>query len=48
MVEELFNHDGNLDVADELFSAEYVGYVAGFEDLRGAEAVKYFAATERP
>jgi predicted ester cyclase len=47
VVEELFNHDGNLDIADELFSAEYVGYVAGFEDLHGAEAVKHFAATER-
>jgi predicted ester cyclase len=47
VVEELFNHDGNLDVADELFSAEYVGYVAGFEALHGAEAVKHFAATER-
>jgi predicted ester cyclase len=47
VVEELLNHDGNLDVADELFSAEYVGYVAGFEDLHGAEAVKHFAATER-
>jgi predicted ester cyclase len=47
VVEELFNHDGNLDVADELFSAEYVGYVAGFENLHGAEAIKHFAATER-
>jgi hypothetical protein len=24
VVEELFNQDGNLDVADELFSPEYV------------------------
>jgi predicted ester cyclase len=47
VVEELFNHDGNLDAADELFTSEYVGYVAGFEDLHGAEAVKHFAATER-
>src|ERR687896_142103 len=47
VVEELFNQDGNLDVADELFSSEYVGYVAGFEDLHGAEAVKQFATTER-
>jgi predicted ester cyclase len=47
VVEELFNHEGNLDAADELFTSEYVGYVAGFEDLHGAEAVKYFAATER-
>ena len=47
MVEELFNHDGNLAAADELFSSEYVGHVAGLEDLHGAEAVKHFAATER-
>jgi predicted ester cyclase len=47
VVEELFNHDGNLDAADELFSSEYVCYVAGFEDLHGAQAVKHFAVTER-
>jgi predicted ester cyclase len=47
VVEELFNQDGNLEAADELFSPEYVGYVAGFEDLHGAEAVKQFATTER-
>jgi hypothetical protein len=47
VVEELFNHHGNLHLADELFSAEYVGYVAGFEDLAGVQAVKHFAATER-
>ena len=46
-VEELFNQDGNLNAADELFSSDYVGHVAGFEDLHGAEAVKQFAATER-
>jgi predicted ester cyclase len=47
VVEELFNQDGNLDSADELFTSEYVCYVAGFEDLHGAQAVKHFAATER-
>lgn len=47
VVEELFNHDGNIDAADELFSSEYVCYVAGFEDLHGAQAVKHFASTER-
>jgi predicted ester cyclase len=47
VVEELFNQDGNLAAADELFTSDYVGYVAGFEDLHGAEAVKQFAATER-
>jgi predicted ester cyclase len=47
VVEELFNHDGNLDAADELFTSEYVCYVAGFEDLHGAKAVRHFASTER-
>ena len=47
VVEELFNHDGNLDAAHELFSSEYVGYVAGSDDLHGAQGVKHFAATER-
>jgi predicted ester cyclase len=47
VVEELFNHTGNLDAADELFAPSYVGHVAGFEDLHGAEAVKQFAANER-
>ena len=47
VVEELFNHTGNLDAAEELFAPNYVGHVAGFEDLHGAEAVKQFAATER-
>jgi predicted ester cyclase len=47
VVEELFNQDGNLDAADELFTSEYVCYVAGFEDLHGAEAVRHFASTER-
>ncbi len=46
-IEELFNHTGNLDAADELFAPNYVGHVASFEDLHGAEAVKQFAATER-
>ncbi len=31
----------------ELFAPNYVGHVAGFEDLHGAEAVTQFAATER-
>jgi predicted ester cyclase len=47
VVEELFNYDDNLDAADELFGSEYVGYVAGSDDLHGTQAVKHFAATER-
>jgi predicted ester cyclase len=47
VVEELFNQDGNLAAADGLFTSEYVCYVAGSEDLHGAQAVKHFAATER-
>jgi predicted ester cyclase len=47
VVEELFNQDGNLGAADGLFTSEYVCYVAGSEDLHGAQAVKHFASTER-
>ncbi len=47
VVEELYNQGGNLDAADDLFAQNYVGHVAGFEDLHGAEAAKQFAATFR-
>ena len=47
VVEELFNHTGNLDAADELFAPTYVGHEPAFGDLHGIEAVKQFAATER-
>jgi predicted ester cyclase len=47
VVEELFNHDGNLDAADEIFAPDYVGHEPAFGDLHGVEAVKQFAATER-
>jgi steroid delta-isomerase-like uncharacterized protein len=46
-LEELYNQGGNLDAADEIFAPNYIGHVAGFEDLHGAEAVKQFAATYR-
>jgi predicted ester cyclase len=46
VVEELFN-EGNLDVADELFTSDYVCYVAGFEDLHGVEGMKGFAGLYR-
>jgi predicted ester cyclase len=47
VVEELFNHTGNLDAADELFAPTYVGHKPAFGDLHGVEAVRQFAATER-
>jgi predicted ester cyclase len=46
VVEELFN-EGNLDAADELFTSDYVCYVAGFEDLHGVEGMKGFAGMYR-
>ena len=46
VVEELFN-EGNLDAADELFTSDYVCYVAGFEDLHGVEGIKGFAGLYR-
>ncbi|MCA1731671.1 MAG: ester cyclase [Actinobacteria bacterium] len=47
VVEELFNQGGNLDAADELFTSDYVSYVAGFEDLHGVEGIKQFAGLYR-
>jgi predicted SnoaL-like aldol condensation-catalyzing enzyme len=47
VVEKLFNHDGNLDAADQLFAPNYLGHTPPFGDLHGTEAVKQFAATER-
>ncbi len=46
VVEEVFN-EGNLDAADELFTSDYVCYVAGFEDLHGVEGMKGFAGMYR-
>ena len=46
VVEELFN-EGDLDAADELFTSDYVCYVAGFEDLHGVEGMKGFAGLYR-
>src|ERR671938_451739 len=46
VVEELFN-EGDLDAADELFTSDYVCYVAGFEDLHGVEGIKGFAGMYR-
>ena len=46
VVEELFN-EGDLDAADELFTSDYVCYVAGFEDLHGVEGMKGFVGLYR-
>ncbi len=47
-MEELFNHTGNLDVADEIYAPDYVGHDTTLhEDLRGLEAARRFAATMR-
>ncbi len=44
VVEELFHQGANLDIADELFTPDYVGHTAGLEDIHGAEGLKQFAA----
>jgi predicted ester cyclase len=47
-MEELFNHTGNLDVADEIYAPDYVGHEPTQpEDLHGVEAARQFAATMR-
>ncbi len=46
-IEELFTQGGNLDAADELYAPDYVGHAPPFEDVRGIEGAKQFAATYR-
>jgi steroid delta-isomerase-like uncharacterized protein len=47
-MEELFNHTGNLDVADEIYAPDFVGHEPTQpEDLHGVEAARQFAATMR-
>jgi predicted ester cyclase len=44
VVEELFHQGADLDIADELFTPDYVGHTAGLEDIHGVEGFKQFAA----
>jgi predicted ester cyclase len=46
-MEELFNHTGNLDAADEIISPDYVSYEPTSGEVRGIEGAKQFAATYR-
>ncbi len=46
-VEELYNHTGNLDAADEIYAPNYIGHDPTFGDLHGPEAVKQSAAMYR-
>jgi steroid delta-isomerase-like uncharacterized protein len=46
-MEELFNHTGNLDVADEIYAPDYVGHEPTSGDTRGVEGAKQFAAAMR-
>ncbi len=46
-VEELYNHTGNLDVVEELFSSDYVSHEPTSGEVRGIEGARQFAATFR-
>ena len=47
-MEELFNHTGNLDVADEIYAPDYVGHEASQpEGVHGVEGARQFAAAIR-
>jgi predicted SnoaL-like aldol condensation-catalyzing enzyme len=47
-IEELFNHTGDLDVAEEVYAPDYVGHDPTMpEDLHGVEAARQFAAGMR-
>jgi steroid delta-isomerase-like uncharacterized protein len=45
--EEIFNHRGNLDAAEEIYAPNYVGHEPAFGDIQGVESAKQFAATYR-
>lgn len=47
-IEELFNHTGDLDVAEEVYAPNFVGYDSTLpKDLNGVEAAREFAASFR-
>lgn len=47
-IEELFNHTGDLDSADEIYAPGYVGHDPTLpKAVRGVEAVRQYAATMR-
>jgi predicted ester cyclase len=46
-IEEIFNHTGNLDAADEIYAPNYVGHDPTFGDLHGPEGAKQSAAMYR-
>ena len=46
-MEELFNHMGNIDVADEIIDPNYASYEPTNGETRGIEGAKQFAATYR-
>ena len=46
-VEELYNHTGNIDVVEEIFSPDYVSHEPTSGEVRGIEGARQFAATFR-
>jgi steroid delta-isomerase-like uncharacterized protein len=46
--EEIWNSQGNLDAADEIYAPDYIGHDPTLpEDIRGVEAAREFAAMYR-
>src|SRR5919107_608084 len=46
-VEELYNHKGNLDVVEEIFSPDYVSHEPTSGEVWGIEGARQFAVTFR-
>jgi predicted SnoaL-like aldol condensation-catalyzing enzyme len=47
-IEELFNHSGNLDVAEEVYAPDFIGHDPTMpEGIHGIEGARQFAAGMR-
>jgi hypothetical protein len=46
-MEEIFNHRGNLDAAEEIYAPDFVGHEPTRGNIQGVEGAKQFAATYR-
>ena len=46
-LEELYNEEGNLDAAEEIYTPDFVGHEPTIGEIRGVEGAMQYAATMR-